>query len=615
MKTSIIGLLALWLTLIMMAAPPNAAYRVKCLYLIQLSAFRTSLDSLQVSNKTGDDLYKLQDCFYTCRMAWKQIEPLVAYVEPYYFQQINAPDVVRIEIDRKGQVTRHEAKGLQVIERLLFSSSSFSPNTRISLQQEIVDLSNICGILTARATQGTFTDALIWAALKQNLLRLSSLGLVGFDTPLAQLTTSEMRASCTATHRYWEAYAADLTSVHPSLHRDILNLFAQTDSILGVAEKSKSIDQLYILRTLFRPLYAAFTDAQVALRIVPVDATYPHRHTIVQSERDLWTHRLFRSAAFSIQPHADLSNKDLVTLGKRLFFSPLLSATGKRSCGSCHQPDFAYASPLVSDTAIDGRTLLLRNTPTLSQVALQRRFLWDGSVRDLSAQFHKVLFNPQEMGGIESVLVKRLAEDTTFMHLFGQAFGRDNMIGGPRLRHIQIALEGFLHTLNRFESEFDRYVSGEMQTIDSNVYAGFNVFMGKGRCGTCHFAPLFNGTRPPDFLENEMEVIGVPNRLDENPIKIDEDLGLFATTGQVEHRFAFRTPTLRNVALTAPYMHNGIYATLEEVIHFYDAGGGSGLGLALTHQTLSDKPLQLTVAEKLHLQAFLTSLNNKKGLE
>ncbi len=104
--------------------------------------------------------------------------------------------------------------------------------------------------------------------------------------------------------------------------------------------------------------------------------------------------------------------------------------------------------------------------------------------------------------------------------------------------------------------------------------------MGKGKCATCHFLPLFSGATPPGFIEAEPEVIGVPARPDTVKATLDPDPGRYAVDRIALHRHAFKTPTLRDIALTAPYMHNGVYRTLEQVVDFYDRGGGAGLGVA-----------------------------------
>lgn len=139
--------------------------------------------------------------------------------------------------------------------------------------------------------------------------------------------------------------------------------------------------------------------------------------------------------------------------------------------------------------------------------------------------------------------------------------------------------------------------------------------MGKGKCGTCHFAPLFNGSKPPLYNIIESEVIGVPGNADSLHPVADADKGRIAITANRVHDNSFKTPTVRNIELTAPYMHNGVYKTLEEVVEFYNKGGGAGLGIKIENQTLPFDNLNLSAAEKKALIAFMRSLTDTSPLK
>jgi cytochrome c peroxidase len=141
--------------------------------------------------------------------------------------------------------------------------------------------------------------------------------------------------------------------------------------------------------------------------------------------------------------------------------------------------------------------------------------------------------------------------------------------------------------------------------VDKEVINGFNLFMSRSQCATCHFAPLFNGVKP-SYIGSEFEVLGVPH--DTLYRKLDSDLGRAKVYPEIETKHAFRTGTLRNIAKTAPYMHNGVFTTLDQVLEFYNQGGGVGRGFELPNQTLSSDPLQLTSFDKSQLIAFMQSL-------
>jgi cytochrome c peroxidase len=153
------------------------------------------------------------------------------------------------------------------------------------------------------------------------------------------------------------------------------------------------------------------------------------------------------------------------------------------------------------------------------------------------------------------------------------------------------------------------------QVLNQNEINGFNLFMGKAKCGTCHFMPLFSGAKPPRYYYNESEVIGVPDTKNKVNAILDEDEGRFAVTGIPIHKFAFKTNTLRNIALTAPYMHNGVFKTLDEVLEFYNNGGGKGLKIAPGNQTLPFEKLNLSKTEQQYIISFLKTLTDTNQVQ
>ena len=155
---------------------------------------------------------------------------------------------------------------------------------------------------------------------------------------------------------------------------------------------------------------------------------------------------------------------------------------------------------------------------------------------------------------------------------------------------LQNVLASYIRSLATFNSDFDDYMRGNPSAMTENQKKGFNLFVGKAQCAICHFVPLFNGTVPPNFNKTEQEVLGVAENASNS--KMDRDLGrgkFHETVAFLQN--SFKTPTLRNISKTAPYMHNGGYKTLKEVMNFYNKGGGNGLGLKVENQTLSDLSL------------------------
>jgi len=233
----------------------------------------------------------------------------------------------------------------------------------------------------------------------------------------------------------------------------------------------------------------------------------------------------------------------------------------------------------------------------------------------LEDQVTDVIENVDEMHGSLETSARMLARDSALAAQFRDAFAgsrsRSDAVVTPA--NIRAALAAYQRSLTRLDAPVDRALRGDTTALTSEQRLGFNVFVGKGKCATCHFLPLTTGTVPPMYQKAEVEVLGTPSRAVMRSGTVDPDEGRFRLSRAAPHRYAFRTPSLRNVALTAPYMHNGAYPTLESVIDFYNRGGGAGIGIALENQTLPPDPLKLSVGEQRALAAFLRALTDTTG--
>jgi cytochrome c peroxidase len=296
-----------------------------------------------------------------------------------------------------------------------------------------------------------------------------------------------------------------------------------------------------------------------------------------------------------------------LALGARLFVATELSGDGSRSCASCHQPGRFFTDGRARSATIPGSPAArLRNAPTLLNSAMQGAQFADGRVVYLEDQIAQVVGSPSEMHGTLEGAAARMAGDSAWLQDFRRAFPEESTpVGGMEIR---LAIASYVRSLVALDSPFDRYVRGDRGALTAKARRGFSVFMGKGKCGSCHFAPLFNGTVPPGYQDQEYEIIGVPDRRGSS--RVDPDSGRVAVTRSALNRFAFKSPTVRNAAHTAPYMHNGVFATLDQVIDFYEKGGGVGLGMALPNQTLPFDRLRLTARDKRDLRSFIEALTD-----
>jgi cytochrome c peroxidase len=226
----------------------------------------------------------------------------------------------------------------------------------------------------------------------------------------------------------------------------------------------------------------------------------------------------------------------------------------------------------------------------------------------LEAQANDVIHDKEEMDGSVKKIVEYLRTNGAYKKLFAAAYPKTKKHPIDSMDVLN-ALASYERSLTKLNSRFDQYMRGDRSALTPKEVKGFNLFMGKAKCVTCHFMPLFNGITPPDYTESEAEVIGVPQSRTDSVI--DPDLGWYNIIKVPSYKHAFKTPTVRNIDKTAPYMHNGIDTTLEQMMVFYNHGGGAGMGLNVPNQTLSTDSLHLTDKEIKDIIAFMKSLDNK----
>jgi cytochrome c peroxidase len=272
-------------------------------------------------------------------------------------------------------------------------------------------------------------------------------------------------------------------------------------------------------------------------------------------------------------------------LGRMLFFEPLLSEPGTDSCASCHNPGLSWSNGLRYGTDSNGKIGALR-VPTLLDVAWSPVTGWDGKFRDLESVAFQVITNPDNMNNSEPALLRRLAAIPGYVQAFADAFPGE----GITRRGVESALATFERTIVAGPAPFDRWVQGQEDAIGAAAKRGFDLFNGKAGCAECH--------QGPSFTDGSFQDIGTAT---------GDDIGrgrLFP--GSVKLRYAFKVPTLRDVARRAPYMHNGSLPTLEAVIDHYDQGG-------IDRPSRSEliHPLGLSAQEKADLIAFLGTLTEE----
>ncbi|WP_214070669.1 cytochrome c peroxidase [Mucilaginibacter sp. dw_454] len=525
----------------------------------------------------------LQERFKQLRLSYKRVEWAVEYFDPLTTRLINGPPVPEAELN--GLIIQPD--GLQVIEQDIY------PHIDISKKRQILGL-----LSRLTANTKTFQDNFkhadlqdwqILDAAKQQVFRVEQLGLNDFDDPLLRNCFAES--------------AVSLRSVQEVVHHydSSIDFSASIRYLIQVAGFDH-FDRAAFITRYANPLTRQI--AQLHNRLNLSELRY--NRLLSQNAATLFDANAYNRNAF-IESPADSATTQKIALGKKLFFDPILSGNGARSCATCHQPNKAFTDGLPKNLDITGRKLVARNTPTLINAALQPAQFYDLRASSLEDQANDVIDNKDEMHGDMRVAIGKLWRNDEYRKLFDQAYHIDKRTAIDTFE-VMNALASYVRSLTALNSRFDEYMRGNSKALTLAEINGFNLFMGKAKCSTCHYMPLFNGALPPRYMQIEAEVIGVPKS--KSSKQVDPDPGTHGIQPLDFNKHAFKVTTVRNAARTAPYMHNGIYKSLAEVVDFYNKGGGAGMGIKLPNQTLPTDQLHLTIKEKGELVAFIKSLDS-----
>jgi cytochrome c peroxidase len=295
-------------------------------------------------------------------------------------------------------------------------------------------------------------------------------------------------------------------------------------------------------------------------------------------------------------PNDNPPTADTIALGRRLFYDPRLSVDNTVSCATCHSPALAFADRRRVSLGVGG-SAGARNAPAIWNAAYASAQFWDGRADSLEDQAGTPISNRVEMNQPHDACESRLNDDAEYRELFRKAFG-----AGPiTMERIKKALASFERTILSGNSPFDRYYyGGDRSAMSASAIRGLAVFTDaqRGNCAVCHTIDQTHAL----FTDDKFHNLGTGLRPDGELA----DLGRYEHTKQESDKGAFKTPTLRNVAQTAPYMHDGSLRTLREVVDFYIGGGSSNL-----HLDKEMKPLKLTAQERTDLISFLEALTGE----
>jgi len=526
-----------------------------------------------------------------CRLQYKKFAFFLEYFFPDQAFICNGPPVPEVDPYEDEVV---DPAGLQVIGSLLLKKNPYPDKMQMVSQAEML-------VRTSETTPlllGDFkaTDQDILKSMREELIRVMTLYITGYDAPEIKTGIAESGEALAAMDTVLASYSGNLA------YRDSLGYYLRA----GREDLQAHADFDSFDRLLFISRYARPIEKWLNRLITETGAGAVALSALNPLADDLFSPSALDKNAF---PHTeDQNDPRIVRLGKELFFEKALSGNGVRSCSSCHSPDRYLTDGLARNKTVDGKAELPRNTPSLFYAGYQYAQFWDGRAPSLEAQINAVLSNPSEMNSSGAIVCKRVAGKPVYAQAYKAIWPSDSAISAERIAG---ALAAYIRTLAPFRSDFDRYMQGDRSALTRDQQNGFNLFMGKARCGSCHFAPLFNGLLPPLYTSTEFEILGTPADDHLETARADSDPGRYDFFPVPLNKGAFKTPALRNAAVTGPYMHNGRFSSLEKVIDFYDRGGGVGLGLKIPEQTLSSDSLHLTDKEKTDLIAFIGALTDK----
>ncbi len=560
----------------------KAQKQVETLYSRYLTEAINNLDSI-----AGKSLAKQKEHYALARKNFKFLEPILAFSDKGNYKSLNAPNITIIKEEDVNDIKVSQPIGFQVIEETLYDENidSIVLHRSVNVTRDRLKLIKKNFLLKLKDYH------VIWL-LRDQIVRIATTGITGFDSPVLGQSLQESSYSYQTLIDILEFYRENFKS--EELYHKFANSLKSAQTTLK--HDFDSFDRYHFIRTQ--------TQEQLKLLVTVQkdwEVTFPFEMALSNNMTSLFSAEALNKNYFTDYLSDTTKIEDKIALGKALFNDKMLSKSHTMACATCHKKELAFTDG--SKTFDKHQT---RNTPTLTYSTYQKSFFMDARAGSLEGQILGVVENHDEFNISMDSIINRLMNNKNYKEKLTQLY--DNKRMDYNIRH---AIASYIRTLNTFNAKFDKNIRKEEETLTEEEILGFNLFMGKAACATCHFPPVFNGTVPPNYKDTELEFIGVPASKDTINPKLSPDLGRYYFFKTEERKHFFKTPTIRNIAKTAPYMHNGVYNTLDEVMNFYNIGGGAGLGLENDYQTLPFDNLQLTQKEIDAIIAFMNTLTDE----
>lgn len=569
----------------------------------QQNHLRQVIDLADLTN--GNDREKIKEQITISRASLKAIDFWLRYFEPIAYRKINGPLPVEWEnevFEKFEPPYRREGGGL-ILTELSLEEDPTNKNALLSL----VDTS-LVAIKTFEAD--SITTQLnnyhhFFLANRLYLLNLAALYTTGFECPDTNNIIPELRAMLPAIKNIYANFNINFSST--PLTKEYLDLYDNSIAFVNDQPLHFSLfDHFTFIKDFINPLFRInqqFINSYGVRSINFNDYSLDNTATSI-FDKSLYNSQNTKGIFSFVEDETTLA--EIKNVGKLLFYDPILSGNNLRSCASCHKPtEYFTDTAFATAFQFDRQQHVPRNAPTLINAVFNHLIMLDGKHISLQGQAKEVILNPIEMNSTEKELIKKVMSCKEYKDAFKKFLRYTPEEKDVTLSHIASAITFYYADFSRYYAPFDNAMNNK-QTLTNEEKNGFNLFMSKAQCGTCHFVPQFNGVKPP-YVGSEFEVLGTP--ADSSYKKLSEDKGRYGVNPAPEMLNAFRTGTVRNAAFTKPYMHNGIFTSLDQVIDLYDAGGGAGKKLTVANQTLSTDSLKLSKTEKSNLLAFIHSLN------
>lgn len=545
------------------------------------------------------------------RLVLKNCDFWLRYLEPVSYKKINGPLPVEWEtevFEKFEKPYKREGAGL-TLAYLYLEEETVIKDTLLNLITRSV---NVMPVYNADSITKHLTNYHhFFLCNRLFLLNLATIYTTGFECPNTDAIIPELNEMLNGTKEIYAAYNQQYTET--PLPANYIELYANTINFVAQQPKNyEDFDHFTFIKNYINPLFAINQQLINNYKVVSkryIDYSLNKTATSIFN-KDLYDGQNPKGIFLRVKDEKVLD--EIEKIGKLLFYDPILSANNMRSCASCHKPtQFFTDTATATSLALDGKTNLPRNSPTLINAQYNHLLMLDGKHLTLQDQTKGVITNSIELGSTEDDVMKKILSCGEYKDAFNQFLKYTPQEKKITLEHVCSAITMYYSKFSNYYAPFDDAMN-KNKALDENAKKGFNVFMSKAQCATCHFAPQFNGVKPP-YVGSEFEVLGVPADLSYSKLSIDK--GRHDINPATETLNAFRTGTVRNSDKTKPYMHNGVFKTINEVIDFYDGGGGAGRGLKVNNQTLSSDSLHLTQQERNYLTAFIKSLNEDVKFE